>query len=95
MDTETVLQGKRILIADDEDDVLATIQELLSSCRVDTASTYEEARVLLESVDYDAVILDIMGIRGYDLLEISRRKKNPGADAHRPCLHQGRSQKIL
>jgi DNA-binding response OmpR family regulator len=32
------------------------------------AETYEWARDLLNSTPYDLVILDIMGVRGFDLL---------------------------
>ena len=77
MQTEIILTGKKILIADDEEDVLDTLCELLPMCKIDTAKSYEEAENLLENNDYDAAILDIMGIRGYDLLQITRRKNIP------------------
>ena len=37
------LDGKRILIVDDEPDILETLEELLSMCEVVKASTFEEA----------------------------------------------------
>jgi len=73
--TEKVLKGKKILVVDDEPDVLETLEELLPMCEVVKASTFEEGRKQLESQTYDFVILDIMGIDGYALLEIATEKK--------------------
>lgn len=73
--TESILNGKKILVVDDEVDVLETIeQEIFESCpasRIDKAFNYEEAASLLKSKDYDIVVLDIMGVRGFDLLKIA------------------------
>ena len=77
MQKETILEGKRILIADDEEDILDTLRELLPMCKVDTALSYEEAENLLGNNEYDAAILDIMGIRGYDLLQITQNNNIP------------------
>ncbi|MDD5204702.1 MAG: response regulator [Desulfobacterales bacterium] len=71
---ESVLEGKKVLIADDEPDVLETLEELLSMCKVVKASTFEEAEKQLESRYFDFAILDIMGINGYKLLEIAAGK---------------------
>lgn len=71
------LTGKKILIVDDEEDVLDVLTELLEGCRLDQASSFEEARVLLESNIYDAAVLDIMGVSGYDLLKIADSKNIP------------------
>jgi len=68
---ESVLNGKKVLIADDEPDVLETLEELLSMCVVVKASSFEEARKQLETQSFDFAILDIMGIDGYKLLEIA------------------------
>ncbi|UCB50179.1 MAG: response regulator, partial [Deltaproteobacteria bacterium] len=38
------------------------------------ASTFDEARKLLESKNFDLAILDIMGVDGYKLLQIARKK---------------------
>ena len=69
------LEGKKILIVDDEADILETLSEILSMCYVRKTSTYEEARKLLESEHFDIAILDIMGVDGYKLLEIANQKK--------------------
>ena len=72
---EGLLIGKRILIVDDEPDVLETLEQLLDMCDVVKASTFDEASELLENQLFDMVILDIMGVNGYKLLEIAGRKK--------------------
>lgn len=77
MERKNVLEGKTILVVDDEPDVLETLVEMLDECSIETASTYEEAEELLKTKVYDAVILDIMGVRGFDLLEIATRRKMP------------------
>jgi DNA-binding NtrC family response regulator len=69
------LDGKRVLIVDDELDVLETLSQLLSMCDVKTASTFDEARELLDKEDLDIAVLDIMGVDGYKLLEIANQKK--------------------
>jgi CheY-like chemotaxis protein len=77
MDPAKILEGKRILVVDDEKDVLEFIAEALDMCKVDTASTYDEAVELLGKNLYHVAILDIMGVRGYDLLDIARSKDIP------------------
>jgi DNA-binding NtrC family response regulator len=69
------LDGRKILIVDDEPDVLETLAELLSMCDLVRATTFEEARKRLEGESFDIAILDIMGVDGYKLLEIANRKK--------------------
>jgi len=72
-----ILKGKRVLIVDDEVDVLDVLTHLLDMCQVDRASTFEEAKDLLEKNPYDIAVLDIMGVRGYDLLQIADRRNIP------------------
>jgi DNA-binding NtrC family response regulator len=74
MSDEKLLAGKKILIVDDEPDVLDVLEELLSICHVKKASTFDEARKLLESEDFDLTILDIMGVDGYKLLDMARKR---------------------
>ncbi len=68
------LEGKRVLVVDDEPDVLETLKELLSTCYVDEAKTFEEAKELLETKYFDIAILDIMGVDGYKLLDIANER---------------------
>ncbi len=72
-----VLEGKRILIVDDEPDILETLVEILDACSVDTAPNYETALKFINKNKYDLAILDIMGVRGYDLLKITNQKGIP------------------
>lgn len=74
---EDKLRGKRILVVDDEPDVLEALREQLEGCEVDMASGFEEAWKLLDDNDYDGAILDIMGVQGYDLLAITTKKNIP------------------
>jgi CheY-like chemotaxis protein len=74
MSDENILAGKKVLIVDDEPDVLDVLEELLSMCHVTKASTFGEARKLLETKNFDLAILDIMGVDGYRLLHIARKK---------------------
>ena len=68
------LENKKILIVDDEPDVLESLEEILSMTTTVRAETFEEANSLLESEDFDIAILDIMGVDGYQLLETATRK---------------------
>jgi len=65
------LDDKKILLVDDEPDVLETLEELLPMCHVSKARTFEEAKRLMETRDFDIAVLDIMGVQGYKLLEIA------------------------
>ncbi len=69
------LKYKRVLIVDDEPDVLDTLEELLSMCEVVRAPNFDEAKDLLETQYFDIAVLDIMGVNGYKLLEIAVNKK--------------------
>jgi DNA-binding NtrC family response regulator len=77
MSESSLLNGKKILAVDDEPDILKVLEELLSMCDVVTASTFHEAKDLLESQDFDIAILDIMGVDGYSLLDIANKKNIP------------------
>ncbi len=70
-----LLDKKKILVVDDEPDVLDTLEDLLSMCEVTQARTFEQAKELMETRVFDMAILDIMGVDGYSLLEIARKKK--------------------
>ena len=74
--TET-LKGKKILIVDDEPDVLEALSEPLDMCEIDGARNFETAEKLLNENSYGAAILDIMGVKGYDLLELAKDRDLP------------------
>ena len=70
MENEQPLNGKKLLVVDDEPDMIESLEELLEDMfMVDPASSFEEAVSFLKNNIYDVAILDIMGVRGYDLLE--------------------------
>lgn len=74
MPTSEILQDKLILAVDDEEDVLEIIEEELydsANITLHTATTFEKAQQYLLSYTYDLVILDIMGVRGFELLQIA------------------------
>jgi len=75
MTGKKLLDGRKILLVDDEPDILETLEELLSMCNVVKASTFKQAKELLETQDFDVAILDIMGVSGYKLLEIANKKE--------------------
>ena len=77
LDQQEMLKDKKILIVDDEPDILDTLEEILDMCLIDSAPNYETAKKFLEKNRYDVAVLDIMGVRGYDLLELATSKRIP------------------
>jgi len=88
---ESVLMGKRILAVDDKPVVLAVLEKQISEscpeCRFETASTYQEAVEKMMSWTYDAVILDGMGTRDFDLLDWALVRNFPVAILTTPSLN--------
>jgi CheY-like chemotaxis protein len=78
---ESALNRKRILIVDDETDVLRILEEEIRGAApnsiIDRASTYRDAETLLASWSYDLAVFDIMGVRGFDLLDSAVDRPNP------------------
>lgn len=74
MSTDNMLFNKRILIVDDEPDILEALEDLLSMCNITKASTFEQAMELIEKQEFEIAILDIMGVDGYGLLEMANEK---------------------
>ncbi len=96
----SVLDGKRLLAVDDEPDILDVLEENLEGfgVKLDKAQTFEGGIQRLSSYTYDLVILDIMGVRGFELLEFAVLKKLPvvmltahalSADALRKSIELG------
>jgi DNA-binding NtrC family response regulator len=77
MNVSNVLKDKVILVVDDEVDVLDTVEDLLSECIVNRATDFSTAQQYLMSYTYDIVILDIMGVNGFELLRTSVQKGFP------------------
>lgn len=74
---EELLKSRRVLVVDDEPDILETVEELLDMCNLDAVSTFDEAKKAISENTYDIAILDIMGVNGYDILELAREKEIP------------------
>lgn len=78
----TTLSGVRVLVADDEPSVRATVQRLLErrGATVVLASDGTEAETCLADGEYALLVFDVMmpGRTGYDLVPIARRLQ-PGA----------------
>jgi len=77
MKAESPLKDKVILVVDDEVDVLDTVGELLDMCVVHKAADYDSALQYLSNNAYDAVVLDIMGVNGFELLRTADSKGFP------------------
>jgi DNA-binding NtrC family response regulator len=74
MTVTNLIEGKKILIVDDESDVLEMLEEELEMCELSKASSFDEAKQLLETQSFDIAILDIMGVDGFRLLQIANEK---------------------
>ncbi len=68
------LENKKVLIVDDEPDVLDSLEEILDMCQLTRAESFEAADELLQTREFDIAILDIMGVDGYRLLEKANQK---------------------
>jgi len=77
MDTQDLLKEKVVLVVDDEVDVTDTVEEVLDMCLIRKANDYDTARQLLMSYTFDIVILDIMGVNGFELLKLSVKRGFP------------------
>jgi TRAP-type C4-dicarboxylate transport system permease small subunit len=70
-------RGKLVLLVDDEIDILDTLAELLKDYKIHKASNFATAADLLKGTVYDVVVLDIMGVQGFELLKISAERGFP------------------
>jgi DNA-binding NtrC family response regulator len=62
------LKGLRVLAIADEEDVLKTIENVLTESQIDRAKDYAEASQKLGESKYGLAILGINGVNGTDLL---------------------------
>jgi len=69
MTSDSPLKNKSILVVDDEPDVLETVEEELDMCMIRKATDYETAMQYIAGFSFDIVILDIMGVNGFELLK--------------------------
>lgn len=77
----SILDGREILAVDDEPDVLEVLEEEIleaaPKCKLDKVTSYFEAYKQLKAKPYDLVILDIMGVRGFHLLDVAVKHRLP------------------
>lgn len=73
------LKDKKILVVDDEKDILETAADVLSPALVTTTADFEEAKKWIAEASFDLVILDIMGVNGFALLEACHARRQPAA----------------
>ena len=77
MKSGDLLQDKLVLVVDDEKDVLDAVAEMLERCTVHKVSDYETGLQHLLSYTYDIVVLDIMGVNGFELLKVAVKRGFP------------------
>lgn len=77
MTKKSALKDKVVLVVDDEADILETVGEELDMCILHKAQDYGTAVQYLASYTYDIVILDIMGVNGFELLKDSVKRGFP------------------
>jgi DNA-binding NtrC family response regulator len=77
----SVLNDMKVFLVDDEPDILESLEEIIlldaPKCRIEMATNYEEAAKKLSAKFYDLIILDLMGVRGFDLLKIASERDIP------------------
>lgn len=77
MSKRSPLRDKVILVVDDEPDILETVADELEMAVVHKAKDYSTALEYLLGYTYDAVILDIMGVKGFELLKTAVERRFP------------------
>ena len=82
--TRSIFEGKQILAVADNPDILQVLEEKIleacSNCRLDKATTYIQAVEMTFSLAYDLVLLDIRGVRGFDLLNLAVTRHLPAVN---------------
>jgi CheY-like chemotaxis protein len=90
---------KKILIADDDENLVSSIATLLQSCGYETLSTGDPKEVLkmAKSEKPDTIILDIMfdGISGPDGFELSRKIADDPQTKNIPVIILSGVKKII
>ena len=78
---ESILSNKSILGVNDEPDILEVLEEEIlgacPTCRFEKATNYRQAAERMILLTYDLVVLDNIGVRGFDLLELAVARNFP------------------
>ena len=77
MSKESILKEKIVLVVDDEQSTINALEEELDMCIIDKAYDFNEASQFLLSYTYDVVVLDIIGVNGFELLRIAASRGFP------------------
>ena len=77
MVVDSPLKNKVILAFDDEPEVLGLLEEKLDMCRVVKKENYDDTVDYLSTHHPNLVIFDIMGINGFDLLQLCAENELP------------------
>jgi DNA-binding NtrC family response regulator len=91
----SALAGKRILAVDDEPDVLEVIEEILEEANVETARDFDTAAKMLAEGEYDLALLDVMGVDGLTLLEMSVERGIPAVIFTAHAMNVETFQKVI
>jgi CheY-like chemotaxis protein len=78
---ESILSNKSILGVNNEPDILEILEEEIleacPTCRFEKATNYRQAVERMILLTYDLVIVDSIGARGFDLLELAAARNFP------------------
>ena len=77
MSKESILKEKIVLVVDAEQSTINALEEELDMCIIDKAYDFKEASQFLLSYTYDVVVLDIVGVNGFELLRIATSRGFP------------------
>ena len=77
MSQKGTLEDKVVLAIGGDHNILKTIENDLDMCIVDMTYDYAEASQFLSNFNYDVVVLDVIGIKGFELLKIATSKGFP------------------
>ena len=95
MSTDSPLKNKHVLVVDDEPDILEFVEDELEMCLIDKATNYDDALQYLQNYTYDIVILDIMGVNGFQLLHEAVSKGFPTVMLTSHALSPGSLKKSI
>jgi len=95
--TRSIFEGKQLLVVADDPDILEVLEEEIleacPNCRVDKTTTYIQATEMMISSTYDLVLLNVSGVRGFDLLNLAVMRNFPAVNF--PTIMPGRKGSLF